>query len=67
MDTPRGAQGLKAALNTIRDSRNIHIRDRRHLIQKITKGFNEKDLRLAIQEEKIRALEAKIKSLQLTK
>ena len=64
IETPKGAQDLKQALNTMGIARDTHVRNTRHLIRKITKGFDEKDYLLAVQEEKIKALEAKVDALR---
>ena len=64
MDTPKGGTDLKRALNTIDIDHDINTRKSQHLIQKITKGFNNKDYTIASQSERIKALEARLEALQ---
>jgi 4-hydroxybenzoate polyprenyltransferase len=64
IDTPKRATDLKRAFNTMENGCDINARKSRHLIRKITKGFDEKDYTIAMQADRIRALEAQIEGLK---
>jgi len=64
MLTPRRAEDLKRALNTMEKDHDINIRTSRLLKRKITKGFDEKDYRVAMLEEENKALKARLEALR---
>ena len=64
IETPRRGADLKRAFSTMENSHDTNTRDNRQLIRKITKGFDEKDYLLAAQEERIKALEARVEACQ---
>jgi len=63
IDTPKGGADLKQAFNTIDIDRDINTRKSQHLVQKITKGFDNKDYTIASQGKRIKALKARLKAL----
>ena len=64
IDTPKRTGDLKRAFEAMDNNTKNNTRKSRHLIRKISKGLDEKDYQLAVQEERIKALEAQLATLQ---
>jgi len=64
LPTPKRAEDLKRALNTMDRDRNSNVRTSRLLKRKITKGFDEKDYQLAVLAEENRSLRAQLEAMK---